>query len=87
VSAKRVPVTERTLVWRSFDAFNRRDPSSAVPLYTPSCRWSLDHFGGWPDDQAYDGPEGLLRLFDDFLSAWGEFEIVATGLWDLGEDR
>jgi len=51
VAARRVPVEKRTLVWRSYDAFNRRDPDAAVPPYTPGCRWTMDHFGGWPDDR------------------------------------
>jgi ketosteroid isomerase-like protein len=84
VSGRRVPVDKRTLVWRSYDAFNRRDPDAAVPLYVPTCRWIMDHFGGSPDDQEYRGHAGLHRLFADFLSVWGEFEILPTGLWDLG---
>jgi ketosteroid isomerase-like protein len=87
VSAQHVPVTERTLVWRSYDAFNRRDPEAALPLYTPGCRWSMRHFTGWPDDQEYHGHEGLKRLFADLLSAWGEFRIVPTALWHLGGGR
>ncbi|HEX4624911.1 MAG TPA: nuclear transport factor 2 family protein [Solirubrobacteraceae bacterium] len=84
---QRVPVTERTLVRRSYDCFNRRDPEGAFPLYTKDCRWSFRHFSGWPDEQEYRGHAGLVRLFGDFLSAWGEFAIHPTGLWDLGDDR
>jgi len=51
VRAQRVPVTERTLVRRSYDCFNRRDPEGAFPLYTEDCRWSFRHFSGWPDEQ------------------------------------
>jgi len=29
----------------------------------------------------------LVRLFDDFLSAWGEFELMPLALWHLGDDR
>ena len=51
------------------------------------CRWSFRHFAGWPEDQEYRGHDGLVRLFDDFLGAWGEFEIVALAVWHLGDDR
>jgi ketosteroid isomerase-like protein len=84
VSARRVPPDERTLVWRSFDAFNRRDPDALLELYNEDCVWSLESFGGWPDDQEYRGHDGLRRRADDFLGAWGEFRITATGLWHLG---
>jgi ketosteroid isomerase-like protein len=87
VTPQRIPVTERTLVWRSYDCFNRRDHESAFPLYTEDCRWGFAHFGGWPDQQEYLGHAGVQRLFGDFLSAWGEFELDAKGLWALGDDR
>jgi ketosteroid isomerase-like protein len=87
VSAQRVPVTERTLVWRSYDCFNRGDPEGLFPLHTEDCRWSFAHFGGWPDDQEYLGHAGLVRLCSDFLTAWGEFNLDAEELWHLGDDR
>jgi ketosteroid isomerase-like protein len=87
VKAEQVPVTERTLVWRSYECFNRRAPEAVKPLYTRDCRWSFRHFFGWPENQEYRGHDGLVRLFDDFLSAWGEFEIVPLALWNLGHDR
>jgi ketosteroid isomerase-like protein len=86
VSARRFPVTQDTLVWRSYDCFNRRDPEGAVALYAPDCLWSFRHFSGWPDDPEYRGHDGLRKLFGDFLSAWGEFRITPVDLWKLGGD-
>jgi ketosteroid isomerase-like protein len=87
VKAQQVPVTERTLVWRSYECFNRRDAEAVKPLYTRDCRWSFRHFFGWPEDQEYRGHDGLVRLFDDFLSAWGELRIVPSALWRTDDDR
>jgi ketosteroid isomerase-like protein len=87
VRARRFPVTEDTLVWRSYDCFNRRDAEGAIALYTSDCRWSFRHFTGWPDDPEYPGHDGLRKLFADFLSVWGEFRITPEAIWGLGGDR
>lgn len=82
--AHRIPVTEDTLVWRSYDAFNRRDPVGATALYAADCVWSFHHFAGWPDSPEYHGHDGLRALFEDFRSAWGEFQITPVAMWRSG---
>jgi SnoaL-like domain len=87
VRARRFPVTEDTLVWRSYACFNRRDPEGAAAFYAPDCTWSFRHFVGWPDDPVYYGRDGVRKLFADFLSAWGAFRLTPEALWGLGGDR
>jgi ketosteroid isomerase-like protein len=86
VTARRFEVTDELLVSRSYAGFNERDPRVILPLYRPDCRWLFRHFAGWPEDQEYHGHDGLVRLFGDFLTAWGEFKIAPLGLWRTDDD-
>lgn len=84
MTAHRIPVTEDMLVWRSYEAFNRRDADAAIALYAADCVWSFHNFAGWPDEPQYQGHDGMRRLFNDFLSVWGEFRITPVAMWRTG---
>jgi ketosteroid isomerase-like protein len=77
----------RTLVERSYDAFNRRDLDTLLELYAEDCVWDMSHVEGWPEDPVYEGREGLARFFNDAIPVWGEFEVIPEEVEPMGGGR
>jgi hypothetical protein len=77
-------IAER-VIGRSYGAFNRNDLDVLIALYHPECVWDWSHFEGWPDDPISQGPEGMLRGWQVFREAWGNFRASAKGFEDFGD--
>jgi ketosteroid isomerase-like protein len=47
--------------------------------------WDMSKFGGWPEQQIYEGSEGARSFLRDWLDAWEDWELEVDALHDAGE--
>jgi ketosteroid isomerase-like protein len=52
---------------------------------TPDFVWDMTNFLGWPDQQVYQGVDGMLDFLAEWVSAWDDWELEMDVLHDAGE--
>jgi ketosteroid isomerase-like protein len=67
------------LTRRSMEAVNRRDLDEVMSFWSPDCVWEA-----LPGLGTYRGLPAIRGFFEDWLSAYEEFEIETEELLDLG---
>ena len=83
----------QTVVWRAagqgLGAANRRDFEAVLPRYHPDVEFRTDPgMLGLDIEDIYRGHEGYLRVYRDWLPAWGEgFQWEPYELIDVGDGR
>ena len=53
-------------------------------LSTPDFVWDMSNFRGWPEQQVYEGAQGVEDFFAEWGSAWDDWEVGVEALHDLG---
>jgi ketosteroid isomerase-like protein len=71
------------MVRRAYDAFNRRDLQTLIPLLHPD--FELQQPPEIPGATNYRGPEGALQWLDDMNAVWGEIRAEPEQFIDTGE--
>jgi ketosteroid isomerase-like protein len=66
---------ERFLVTREFVA----------DLSTDDFVWDMSNFHGWPEQQVYEGAEGVNAFMSAWMEAWDDWELEVEALLDGGE--
>jgi ketosteroid isomerase-like protein len=66
---------ERFLVTREFVA----------DLSTDDFVWDMSNFHGWPEQQVYEGAEGVNAFMSAWMEAWDDWELEVEALIDGGE--
>jgi ketosteroid isomerase-like protein len=56
-------------------------------VLAPDYVWDMSHFGGWPEQQIYEGIEEARRFIREWTAAFDDWEIEVMGLHDAGGDR
>jgi ketosteroid isomerase-like protein len=54
-------------------------------LLAPDFVWDMSTFGGWPEQQEYEGIEGARRFMRDWIENWEEWELQVESLHDAGD--
>jgi ketosteroid isomerase-like protein len=70
-------------VWRSYDAFNRRDLETFLDGFHPDAEWHpiLADLGGG----VYRGHEGIRAMLEEIDETWDSFRIELEKVHDAGE--
>jgi ketosteroid isomerase-like protein len=56
-------------------------------ILAPDFVWDMSKFGGWPEQQVYEGLEEARGFIRDWLAAFDEWKIEIDALHDAGGDR
>jgi ketosteroid isomerase-like protein len=48
--------------------------------------WDMSTFRGWPEQQTYEGLEGMRQFVDDWVGAWEDWRLEVEELHDAGDD-
>jgi ketosteroid isomerase-like protein len=54
-------------------------------MFAPDFVWDLSTFRGWPEQQRYEGVDGLRAFLRDWAQAWDDWEAEVEALHDAGE--
>lgn len=52
---------------------------------TPDFVWDMSNFSGWPEQQTYEGPEGVRRFLAEWTGAWEDWQIEIEALHGAGD--
>jgi ketosteroid isomerase-like protein len=66
---------ERFVATRDFD------PDVIAPDFV----WDMSTFGGWPEQQEYEGIEGARKFMRDWIENWEDWELEVEALHDAGD--
>lgn len=72
------------IVRQGFEHFRATGQPNAG-LIAPDFVWDMTNFVGWPDQQVYQGVEGMLDFLAEWTSAWNDWELEVAALHDAGE--
>ena len=70
---------------RGFEAWNAQDFEALLSIFDPGLEWDMSRLEGWPEDQVYEGEEGLKRLWSTWLEPWDEFRLEAAEMIAKGD--
>jgi ketosteroid isomerase-like protein len=72
------------IVRRGFEHF--RATGGPLPeILAPEFVWDMSTFRGWPEQQTYDGAEGMRQFLKDWMSAFEDWRIEVEALHDADE--
>jgi ketosteroid isomerase-like protein len=71
------------LVRREYERFITGE--LAEDLITPEFVWDMSKFAGWPEQQTYNGFEGMNSFLTNWTSSWDDWELTLVDLLDAGE--
>jgi ketosteroid isomerase-like protein len=66
--------------YESFHATGRFAAGFAVAGFA----WDMSKFGGWPEQQVYEGVDGAERFLREWISAWEDWRLEVESLHDAG---
>ena len=73
-------------VRRGYEAFNRGDLADAAKDFDPNIEWRIPfQLPDSPPDETYRGPEGVLRFWETWRSAFDEFRLELEEIIDAGD--
>jgi ketosteroid isomerase-like protein len=67
---------------RALEAFSRRDWDTAIAFYTPDAVWDMSELGLG----VFEGHDALRGFFEDWLSAFEDFEQELVEFRELGDE-
>ena len=47
--------------------------------------WDMSHYDGWPEQQVYEGAQGVEQFFAEWRSAWDGWEVEVEELREAGD--
>ena len=56
-------------------------------ILAPDFVWDMSKFGGWPEQQIYEGVDEARRFIRDWTAEFDEWEIEVEALHDAGGDN
>src|SRR5690349_1335469 len=57
------------------------DPDVIAPDFV----WDMSTFGGWPEQQEYEGIEGARKFMRNWVENWEDWELEVEALHDAGD--
>ena len=54
-------------------------------LIAPGFVWDMSKFGGWPEQQLYDGVDGAQKFIDEWRGAWDDWVMDVEAFHDTGD--
>jgi ketosteroid isomerase-like protein len=75
------PETNRELLQKFIDAFNRRDVDMVVTDLDPQAE--LYEWPEAPGSQSYRGPDGVRRAFENWFDAWEWMQVTIEDVEEL----
>jgi ketosteroid isomerase-like protein len=80
-------VSERNteIVRRGYDHFAATGEMAADQT-APEFIWDMSKFGGWPEQQLYEGLEGAQEFMRVWLEAWDDWVVELISLHDAGDE-
>src|ERR1700736_1437741 len=54
-------------------------------LMTADFVWDMSNFLGWPEQQVYEGLEGMLSFLGDWIAAWDDWGLEVEAWNDAGD--
>ena len=54
-------------------------------LATGDFVWDMSNFHGWPEQQEYDGAEGVAAFLSTWVEAWDDWELEMEAVLDGGD--
>ena len=58
----------------------------AADQTAPDFVWDMSKFGGWPEQQLYEGVEGAHEFMRVWLEAWDDWAVELVSLHDAGDE-
>lgn len=56
-----------------------------VELTTDDLVWNMSNFHGWPEQQVYEGLDGVQVFISEWMNAWEDWELEVEALLDAGD--
>jgi ketosteroid isomerase-like protein len=72
------------IVRRGFEHF-RETGDVLEEIASPDFVWDMSTFGGWPEQQIYEGVDGAREFVRTWVDAWDEWELDLVELHDAGD--
>ena len=54
-------------------------------IASPDFVWDMSNFHGWPEQQTYEGADGVDRFLESWVSAWDDWELEVDAIHDAGD--
>jgi ketosteroid isomerase-like protein len=54
-------------------------------LTTDDLMWNMSNFHGWPEQQVYEGIDGVQAFLREWMGAWEDWELEVEALLDAGD--
>src|SRR5262245_47400675 len=54
-------------------------------LATDDFVWDMSNFHGWPEQQLYEGADGVQAFLSGWVDAWEEWELEMESVHDAGD--
>jgi ketosteroid isomerase-like protein len=48
--------------------------------------WDMSNFHGWPEQERYEGLEGVQTFQDEWTAAWHDWALDVEALYDAGDE-
>jgi ketosteroid isomerase-like protein len=55
-------------------------------IVAPDFVWDMSRFGGWLEQQVYEGIEGTRTFIRDWTEAWDDWELEVLSVHDAGDE-
>jgi ketosteroid isomerase-like protein len=73
-------------VRRGYEAFNRGDLADAAKDFDPNIEWRIPfQLPDSPPDETYHGPEGVVRFWETWRTAFDDFRVELEEIIDAGD--
>src|SRR5262249_39910577 len=73
------------VVRRGYEYF-RENGDFDEELTAPDFVWDMSTFGGWPEQQTYEGLEGAREFIRTWLGAWEDWTLEMEAVHDAGDN-
>jgi ketosteroid isomerase-like protein len=73
------------VVRRSWEHF-RVTGGPAEELLAPGFVWDMSTFRGWPEQQRYEGAEGVRAFLREWVGAFEDWSVEPESVHDAGEE-
>ena len=74
------------VVRRAWDCWIAGDMDQLFTFFHPEVVWSTTNFEGWPEDDVYQGHDGVRRFFEQWRASWDRYEAGIHEIVDAGGD-
>jgi ketosteroid isomerase-like protein len=56
-----------------------------VEIAGPDFVWDMSHFGGWPEQQTYEGVEGTRAFLQAWSDTWDDWRLEVASMHEAGD--